>query len=77
MVKNLIARATFLLIQDIPETIYYTCVILDFTLFTQYLLYDKTLLFYIDHVLYKFNKTKILFMNHYLIIAKLFQFSII
>ena len=73
MVHQLIPAATFLLIQDALETIHYACAIFDFTILTQYLLHDNKTLSYIDHTLYRLDKTKIAFENHCLIDAKLFQ----
>ncbi len=46
---------------------------LDFTMLAQYLLYNYEILSYMDHALYKPDKTKIAFENHCLIDAKLFQ----
>ena len=44
MVKQLIAAAIPLLIQDVSKVIHYTRTILDFTILTKYLLHeDKTL----------------------------------
>ena len=72
MVKQLIAAAIFLLIKIVPETIFCTCTIFDFTILTQYPLLNNETLFYIDDALYRFDKTKIVFENHCLIDAKLF-----
>lgn len=37
-----------------------------------YLLYNNKIFLYIKYVLYKLDKTKIIFENHFLIITKLF-----
>ncbi len=73
MVKQLIAATTLLLIQDTPETIYCARAILDFTMLAQYPLHDDKTLSYIEHALYKLDKTKIAFENHRPINAKLFR----
>ena len=73
MIKQLIVAANFLLIQDELKTIYYACAIFDFIILAQYLLYNDETLFYIEHTLYRLNKTKIAFENYYLINIKLFQ----
>ena len=73
MVKYLIAVVTPLLMQDALEAIYYTRAILDFTMLAQYLLHNNKRLFYMEHALYRFDKTKIAFENHYSINVKLFQ----
>lgn len=72
IVKQLIAVATLLLIQDIPKTIYYTHAIIDFTMLAQYLSHNDETLSYMGHALYRLDKTKIAFENHHLIDAKLF-----
>lgn len=53
--------ATLLLIYDTLETIQYTQVILDFTILTKYFSYNKEILHYIEHALYKLEKTKLIF----------------
>ena len=73
MVKQLIATATLLLIQDIPEAIYYVRTIFDLIMLTQYLSYNNETLFYMLHVLYRLDKTKIAFENHCPINVKLIQ----
>lgn len=73
LIKQLIVAATFLLIQNRPKTIYCIRVILDFTILTQYLLYENKTFFYIEYALYKLDKTKITFENHYSIYIKLFR----
>lgn len=71
IIKQLIAIASFLLIQDILKTIYYTCIVFDFTILAQYLLQDNKTLYYIDNTFHKINK-KITFKNYYVIDTKLF-----
>ncbi len=73
MVKQLIAAATPLLIQDAPEIIHCARAILDFTMLAQYPLHDDKTLFYMEHVLYRLDKTKIAFENYRPINAKLFR----
>ncbi len=73
MVKQLIATTTILLIQDTPETIHCPCAILNFTMLAQYPSHDDETLSYIEHALYRLDKTKIAFDNHRPIDAKLFQ----
>ena len=53
-----------LLIQNFPEAIQYTRVIFDFTMLTQYIPYDDKMLWYIEHALYKLDKTKFVFEYH-------------
>ena len=48
MVKQLIAIATFLIIQYELEIIHYVCIVLDFTMLAQYPLYNNKTLFYMD-----------------------------
>ncbi len=57
MVKQLIAAATFLLIYNSPEAIQYTRAILDFTILAQYVLHDDKTLQYMEHALYRLEKT--------------------
>ncbi len=73
MVKQIIAAAIPLLIQDAPETIPYAHVILDVTMLAQYPSHNDETLSYMEHALYKLDKTKIAFENHRPIDAKLFQ----
>ena len=73
IVKQLIATATPLLIPDAPEAIYYARAIFDFTILAQYLLHNNKTLFYMEHALYRLNKTKIAFENHCLINIKPFR----
>ena len=70
--KQLITTATLSLIQDIPNAIYYIYAILDFNMLAQYLLYNNKTFLYIDHTLYRLDKTKIAFKNHCPIDTKLF-----
>lgn len=46
---------------------------LDFIIFAQYPLYNNKIFLYMEHTLYKLDKTKIEFDNHCLIDPKLFQ----
>ena len=73
MVKQLIAAATLLLMQHAPEAIRSARVILNFTMLAQYSLHNNETLFYIEHSLYRLDKTKIAFQNHYPIDIKLFR----
>ncbi len=71
MVKQLTVAATPLLIHDAPEAIQYARVILDFTILAQYVLYDKEMLRYIEHALYRLEKTKTAFEQYWPIDSKL------
>ena len=71
MVKQLVVVATPLLIQNAPEAIQCTQAILDFTILAQYVSHDDKTLRYIEHALYRFEKTKITFEYHRPINAKL------
>ena len=62
-----------LLIYHISEAIQYAWTILDFTILAQYVLYDEETLCYIEHTLYRFEKTKIAFEQHWHIDSKLCQ----
>ncbi len=73
MVKQLIATATPLQIQDLPETIYYARVILDFTMLAQYPSHNNETLSCMEHALYRLDKTKNAFENHCSIDAELFR----
>lgn len=73
MIKQLITITITLLIQNAPKAIYYTCTIFDFTMLAQYLLYNNEILLYIEHTLYRLDKTKVIFQNCFLIDTKLFQ----
>ena len=61
MVKQQFVAATLLLIHDALEIIQYTWAILDYTMLTQYVSYDKETLFYMEHAFYRLEKTKIAF----------------
>ncbi len=62
-----------LLIYNTPEAIQYAQIILDFTMFALYVLYDDKMLQYIKYVLYKLEKTNIAFENYRPIDPKLCQ----
>ena len=64
MVKQLIVATIPLLIQNAPEVIQYAQAILDFTMLAQYVSDDNETLRYIEHALYRLEKTKIAF-EHY------------
>ena len=64
--------ATFLLIHDAPKTIQYTQIITNFTILAKYVLHDEKMLQYIEHVLYRLKKTKIIFGQYRLINSKLY-----
>lgn len=53
--------ATPLPIYDTPETIQCAWAILDFIILAQYVSYDEETLRYMEHVLYRLEKTKIVF----------------
>ena len=72
MFKQLIATVILLLIQNVPEIIYYTYGIFDFTMLANYLSHDNETIFYMDYALYKLDKTKIEFENYCPIDIKLF-----
>ncbi len=72
IVKELIAAATPLQIHDAPEAIQYTQVIFVFTMLAQYVSYDNKTLQYIEHTLYRLEKTKIAFEYHWPIDPKLY-----
>ena len=72
MVKKLIVVATHLLMQDVPKAIYCARAVLHFTMLAQYPLYDNETISYIEHALYRLDKTKIAFENHCPIDLKLF-----
>ena len=73
MVKPLIMAATILLIHDVPEVIQYTCAILDNTMLAHYVLHNNKMLCYMEHALYRLEKTKIAFEHPWLIDSKLYQ----
>ena len=64
---------TLLLIYDAPEAIQCTQAMLDFTMLAQYILHNEETLCYIEHALYKLEKTKITFKQHQFIDFKLCQ----
>ncbi len=57
IVKQLIAAAIPLLIYDALEAIQYTWTILDFTILAQYVSHDDETLRYMEHALYRLEKT--------------------
>ncbi len=63
--------ATPLLIHDAQEAILYARAILDFTIVAQYVSHDEETLRYMEHALYKLEKTKIAFEQHRPIDSKL------
>ncbi len=71
MVKQLIMSATPLLIHHVPEVIQCTQAILDFTMLTQYVSHDEETLRYIEHALYRLEKTKIAFEQYQFMDSKL------
>ncbi len=71
MVKQLIVAAMLLLIHDAPETIQCAQAILDFTILAQYVSHDEETLRYMEQALYKLEKTKIAFEQHWPINFKL------
>ena len=72
MVKQLVVAATPLLIQNAPEAIQCARAILDFTMLAQYVSHDDETLRYMEHALYRLEKTKIAFEYHRPIDAKLY-----
>ncbi len=62
-----------LLIHDTPEAIQYTRAIFDFTILSQYVLQDDKMLRYMEHALYRLEKTKIAFEHHRPIDPKLYR----
>lgn len=64
--------ATLLLIYYTPKTIYFAWVILDFTILTQYILYDKEIFYYKEQSLYILEKTKLIFEQYQFIDFKLY-----
>ncbi len=73
MVKQLIVAALPLLIYDAPEAIQCARAILDFTMLAQYVSHDEETLRYMEHALYKLEKTKIVFEQYRPIDSKLCQ----
>ena len=65
--------STPLLIHDAPEAIQCAQAILDFIMLAQYVSHDKETLRYMEHALYKLEKTKIAFEQHRPIDSKLCQ----
>lgn len=61
---QLIITITLLLIPNVLKTMYYTYTIFKFIILHFYLLRNNKTLFYIEHILYKFNKINIAFENH-------------
>ena len=62
-----------ILIHDALRAIQYTWTILNFTILAQYIFYDKKTLRYIEHALYRLEKTNIAFENHWPLVPKLCQ----
>ena len=73
MVKQLIVAATPLLIDDAPKTIQCARAILDFIMLAWYVLHNEETLRYMEHALYRLEKTKIAFEQHRFIDSKLYQ----
>ena len=71
MVKQLVVAVTPLLIQNAPEAIQCVRAILNFTILTQYVSHNNEMLWYIEHALYRLEKTKIAFQHHWLIDSRL------
>ena len=71
MVKQLVVAATPLLIQNAPEAIQCARAIFDFTILAQYISHDDKTLRYMEHALYRLEKTKIAFEHHRPIDSKL------
>ena len=67
----MIVAATPLLIQNAPEAIQCAWAILDFTMLAQYVSHNDKTLRYMEHALYKLEKTKIAFKHHRPIDSKL------
>lgn len=63
---------TPLLIHDVPEAIQYTQVIQNCIILVQYILHNEETFCYIEYVLYKLEKTKIIFEQYELINSKLY-----
>ena len=72
MFKQLIMSAIPLLIYDASEVIQYGQAILDFTMLAQYISHNEETLCYMEHVLYRLEKTKIAFEQHWPINSKLY-----
>ena len=71
MVKQLVIAATPLLIQNAPKAIHCARAILNFTMLAQYVSHDDETLRYMEHALYRLEKTKIAFEHHWPIDSKL------
>lgn len=72
MIKKLITATTLLFIENAPKSIYCIRSIFNFIIFAQYPLHNNEAHFYLDHTLYKLDKIKIAFVNHYSINVKQF-----
>ena len=71
MVKQLVVAAMPLLIQNALEAIQCAWAILNFTMLAQYVSHDDETLRYMEHALYRLEKTKIAFKHYRSIDAKL------
>ena len=71
IVQQLVVAATPLLIQNTPKAIQCARAILDFIILAQYVSHDDETLWYMEHSLYRLEKTKIAFEHHQPINAKL------
>ena len=71
MVKQLVIVAIPLLVQNAPEAIQCAQASLNFTILARYVLHDNKMLRYIEHALYRLEKTKIAFEHHRPMDAKL------
>ena len=71
IVKQLVVATTPLLIQNALEAIQCARAILDFMILTQYVSHDNETLRFIEHALYRLEKTKIVFKYHRPIDTKL------
>lgn len=65
MAKQLILTATLLLIHNNPKAIHCVCAILDFMMLAHYMLYNDKTLAYMKYILYKLEKTKMVFEKYY------------
>lgn len=61
IVKQLNPIATLLLTHNNPEARDCACAILDFTILAYYISHDNKTLIYMEHVLYRLNKTTMVF----------------
>ena len=64
---------TLLLIYNAPEIIQYAWTILNFKMLAQYILNDNKTLYYIEHALYRLEKTKTVSKHHWPINSKLYR----